>query len=60
MTRPSENWQHLAEQASHEMDLEKLRETIKKLTRALAECEEKSREERNDQNSALRSDAHTP
>jgi hypothetical protein len=37
-----------------------LRETIKKLTRALAECEEKSREERNDQNSALRSDAHTP
>jgi hypothetical protein len=40
------DWKHLAEQASKEMNSEKLMELVNELTRALGENEDKSHQQR--------------
>jgi Asp-tRNA(Asn)/Glu-tRNA(Gln) amidotransferase C subunit len=43
MTPSQSEWQHLAEQASNEMDPEKLMHLVTQLNRVLGEQEERSR-----------------
>jgi len=43
MTPSQSDWQHLAEQASNEMDPEKLLNLVNQLNRLLGEQEERSR-----------------
>ena len=51
---PSQNeWQHLAEQASIEMDPDKLLSLVDQLNRVLGEQEERSRAQRHQPNEGL-------
>jgi hypothetical protein len=53
MTPSQSDWQHLAEQASNEMDPEKLINLVTQLNRVLGEQEERSRAQRYQPNEGL-------
>ena len=53
MTPSQSDWQHLAEQASSEMDPQKLLNLVNQLNRVLGEQEEKSRAKRHQPNEGL-------
>jgi hypothetical protein len=53
MTPSQSDWQHLAEQASSEMDPEKLINLVTQLNRLLSEQEERSRAQRHQPNEGL-------
>ena len=53
MTPSQSDWQHLAEQASSEMDPEKLLKLVDQLNRVLGEQEERSRAQRHQPNEGL-------
>jgi len=53
MTPSQSDWQHLAEQASSEMDPDKLLNLVAQLNRVLGEQEERSRAQRHQPNEAL-------
>ena len=53
MTPSQSDWQHLAEQASSEMDPEKLINLVTQINRVLGEQEEKSRAKRQQPNEGL-------
>ena len=53
MTPSQSDWQHLAEQASSEMDPEKLINLVTQLNRVLGEQEERSRMQRHPPNVGL-------
>jgi hypothetical protein len=55
MTPSQSDWQHLAEQASNEMDPEKLLNLVTQLNRVLGEQEERSRAKRHPTNGGLSS-----
>jgi hypothetical protein len=53
MTPSQSDWQHLAEQASSEMDPDKLLNLVAQLNRVLGEQEERSRAQRHQPNEGL-------
>ena len=53
MTPSQTDWQHLAEQASSEMDPDKLLKLVDQLNRVLSEQEERSRAQRHQPNEGL-------
>jgi len=53
MTPSQSDWQHLAEQASIEMDPDKLLSLVDQLNRVLGEQEERSRAQRHQPNEGL-------
>jgi len=53
MTPSQSDWQHLAEQASSEMDPDKLLNLVAQLNRVLGEQEERSRAQRHQPNKGL-------
>jgi len=53
MTPSQSDWQHLAEQASSEMDPDKLLNLVAQLNRVLGEQEERSRAQRRQPNEGL-------
>jgi hypothetical protein len=53
MTPSQSDWQHLAEQASSEMDPDKLLDLVAQLNRVLGEQEERSRAQQHQPNEGL-------
>jgi len=53
MTPSQSDWQYLAEQASNEMDPDRLLDLVMQLNRVLGEQEERSRSQRHQPNEGL-------
>ena len=53
MTPQPNDWQHLAEQASNEMDPDKLLDLVMQLNRVLGEQEERSRAQQHQPNEEM-------